>query len=262
MSYRVIKDILTQSLTPELLEPGRIGGRVLDGVLNVPMPEIVLNEPRIGSLVGKSKAAGVAQHVGMGEQRQGGGLAVCPQKQIDGRAVQRLAPLADKERLHARANLPPGAVFQPGADGPQLVGSQRLRRRQPAFQPAHMQHAAFAVHLVERQPAGLRHAQAMPEHQEQQAAVAGPVAAAFGGVDQLFHLEAGEVLATAVLFLPAARRARFSCFPSAHRFVESLSCRRPRKPAPNGWSVFRVSTKCLLLSRDNPKRAGQGTKGT
>ena len=110
-------NIITQSLTPELLEPCRIGGRVLDGVLNVPMPEIVLNEPRIGSLVGKSKAAGVAQHVGMGEQRQGGGLAVCPQKQIDGRAVQRLAPLADKERLHARANLPPGAVFQPGADG-------------------------------------------------------------------------------------------------------------------------------------------------
>jgi hypothetical protein len=35
-----------------------------------------------------------------------------------------------------------------------------------------MQHAAFRVHLVEFHPAGLRHAQAMPEHQEQQATVA------------------------------------------------------------------------------------------
>ena len=89
----------------------------------------------------------------------------------------------------------------------------------------------------------------MPEHQQQQAAVAGPVAAAFGGVDQLFHLEAGEVLAPAVLFLPAARRARFSCFPSVHRFVESLPCRRPRKPLQTGRWRFRVSTKCSILSR-------------
>jgi hypothetical protein len=33
----------------------------------------------------------VAQHVGMGEQEQGSGGAVFPQKEIDGRAVQRLA---------------------------------------------------------------------------------------------------------------------------------------------------------------------------
>jgi hypothetical protein len=109
--------------------PGRIGRRVFDGVLDIAVSEIVLNEPRIGSLVGQSEAAGVAQHVGMGEQRQGSGLAVCPQEQIDGRAVQRLAPFAEKERLHARASLPPGAVFQPGADGAQLVAAQGLRGR-------------------------------------------------------------------------------------------------------------------------------------
>jgi hypothetical protein len=35
-----------------------------------------------------------------------------------------------------------------------------------------MQHAAFGVYLVEFDPAGLRHAQAMPEHEKQQATVA------------------------------------------------------------------------------------------
>ena len=34
-----------------------------------------------------------------------------------------------------------------------------------------MQHAAFGVYLVEFDPAGLRHAQAMPEHEKQRATV-------------------------------------------------------------------------------------------
>jgi hypothetical protein len=77
----------------------------------------------------------------------------------------------------------------------------------PRFPPSAVTHAADAGTVI---------------HQ-QQATVPLPVAAAFGGVDQLFHLEAGEVLAPAVLFLPAARLPpRFCRFPSVHRFVESL----------------------------------------
>jgi hypothetical protein len=49
---------------------------VFDGVLNVAVSEVILNEPRIRALVGEGEAAGVAQHVGMGEQGQdsGGGV--------------------------------------------------------------------------------------------------------------------------------------------------------------------------------------------
>jgi L-fuconolactonase len=36
-------------------------------VLNVPVSEVILNEPRIRALVGQSEAASVAQHVRMGE---------------------------------------------------------------------------------------------------------------------------------------------------------------------------------------------------
>jgi hypothetical protein len=35
-------------------------------VLNVSVSEVILNEPRIRALIGKSEAASVAQHVGMG----------------------------------------------------------------------------------------------------------------------------------------------------------------------------------------------------
>jgi hypothetical protein len=47
--------------------------------------------------------------------------------------------------------------------------------------------------------AGLRHAQAMPEHQEQQATVAHLVPAALGCFNQPVNLAAGEVFAVADL---------------------------------------------------------------
>jgi len=58
---------------PEILKPRRVGGRVLNGVLNVPVSKIVLHEPRIRALVGQCEAARVAQHVRMGKQGQGSG---------------------------------------------------------------------------------------------------------------------------------------------------------------------------------------------
>jgi len=66
-------------------------------VLNVPVSEVILNEPRVRALVGQSEAASVAQHVRMGEDGHGSGGTVCPQKKIDRRTVQRLTLLADKK---------------------------------------------------------------------------------------------------------------------------------------------------------------------
>lgn len=54
-------------LTPESFKPCGVGGGVADGVLNVAVAEVVLNQPRVGSLVGKRIAAGMAQHVRVGE---------------------------------------------------------------------------------------------------------------------------------------------------------------------------------------------------
>ena len=69
--------------SPQLFEPCRVRGSVLDGVLNVPVSEKILNEPRVGSLIGEGEAASVAQHVRMGNQGQGSGDAVRLQKEID-----------------------------------------------------------------------------------------------------------------------------------------------------------------------------------
>src|SRR5436305_667208 len=51
------------TLPPQPFKPCRIRGRVLDGMLNIPVPEIVLNQPRVGALVGQGEATRMAQHV-------------------------------------------------------------------------------------------------------------------------------------------------------------------------------------------------------
>ena len=48
---------------PKLFKPGRIGGRIYDGVLNVPVPKIVLNQARVGPLIGQGKAASMARSI-------------------------------------------------------------------------------------------------------------------------------------------------------------------------------------------------------
>ena len=88
-----------------------------------------------------------------------------------------------------------------------------------------MGHPAFGIHLVKFQPASLRHAQTMPEHEEQQAAVAGLVPASLGRLDQPLDLAPGEVLPVAVV-LP-----RVSAFAPVHHFVESSPRPMPLKPA-------------------------------
>jgi len=63
-------------------------------VLNVAVPEMVLNKQGFLALVGEGKAAGRAQHVGINGNGEAGLLAVFVQQQVDGRAVQGLALLA------------------------------------------------------------------------------------------------------------------------------------------------------------------------
>ena len=53
-------------LPPQPLKPCRVGRRILHRMLNIPMPQIVLNEPGVRALVGEGVATGVTEHVGMG----------------------------------------------------------------------------------------------------------------------------------------------------------------------------------------------------
>src|SRR5271165_5494519 len=93
-----------------------------------------------------------------------------------------------------------------------------------------MQHAAFGVHLVEFYSASLRHAQAMTEHEKQQATVADFVPSALGRFNQAFNLARREMLPLANLCQhpPPVFRAevRPRAEPSVFPFLACLSfCR-------------------------------------
>jgi hypothetical protein len=86
------------------------------------------------------------------------------------------------------------------------------------FQPDDVQLAALRVYLFELQPAGLRHAQAVPEHQKQQATVARLVAASPGRRHQLSDFKAGQVATSGL----APRRVSFpGRFSGAGRLIAS-----------------------------------------
>lgn len=202
------------SLSPKLLEPGRISGRVPDGVLNAPMPQVVLDQPRVRALVGQGEAASMAQHVGMSGQGKARRLAIAADRNPSHFAAQRAAAFADEEGVRLR--LHPGAVSQPSLDRPQLIRAKGLGRGEAPLEPGHVQDPAFGVHLRESQPASLGDAQPMPEHEEQKAAVPGLVARALGGGQELFDLVAGQV------------------FSVGHRFVQCLGMGRSGKPNDSG----------------------------
>lgn len=106
-----------------------------------------------------------------------------------------------------------------------------MRRRQSLLQPDHMQHPAFNVHLRQSQAAGLGHPQPMPEHQQQQTAVAGLVATPFHRRDQLADL------------------SRHQMFSLTHRFVSCWSKQPGRNLAPVRLSVTRPSSH---IRQNNP----------
>lgn len=86
-------------------------------------------------------------------------------------------------------------------------------RGQAPFEPHHVQNATFGVHLGEDKAASLGHPQAVAEHEEQKAPVAGLVPGPLDGGKDLFDLVAGEVFsfvhtAMGLAEAAAARRAR------------------------------------------------------
>ncbi len=177
-----------------------------------------MNESRIRALVGQGEATGMAQHVGMGFDGQACEPAIVADHHPGRLTAQSLSPLAEKEGVGVR--LHPGADRQPCLDRPYLITPERVRGGQPVFEPCDMQDTAFNVHLGQHQAAGFGHAQAVPEHQEQQASVAGRVAGALGGGYELLDFGGNQV------------------FSLGHHFVQCLGWQKPRNASKGAEPVF------------------------
>ena len=78
-------------LPPQSFKSRRVRGRVSDGVLNVPVSQIVLNQPRVCALVGEGKAACMAEHMRMRLDGQACALPIGANHQPGGFTAERAA---------------------------------------------------------------------------------------------------------------------------------------------------------------------------
>src|SRR5712692_825873 len=106
---------------PQPFKPRRVGRGVHDGVLNIPVSKVVLNQPRVRALVGKGEAARMAQHVRVCVNRQACAFAIGADRQPCRLTAQGAAPFADKEGVGLRLHF--STFCQPCLDSSYLVAS-------------------------------------------------------------------------------------------------------------------------------------------
>ena len=84
------------SVPPKVLEPvGRHFG-VSDGVLNVPVPEVVLEGARVVAIICELEPTGMAKHVGMGREWHLGDLAEALDEPVETDGTDWPAALGNK----------------------------------------------------------------------------------------------------------------------------------------------------------------------
>ena len=124
-------------------------------MLDVSVPQVGLESPRIMSLVGQREAAGVPEHMGMRLEAQLGLAASAFHKPGKSARRERRAPLAGE---HERRF---GVLFSLQlSERSHFVAQNRIGRRGALLDPANMQTCMIEVHLVPAQISELANAQA------------------------------------------------------------------------------------------------------
>src|SRR5512135_2282273 len=96
-------------IVPELLEPIAAELGVADGVLDILVPEVVLNRPGVLAVVGQLETGGMPQHVGMDGQVEAGRLPGTGHDLPERGVRQGAFPLGDEDigRLRILSRKPP-----------------------------------------------------------------------------------------------------------------------------------------------------------
>ena len=87
---------LGNSVFPEILEAGNRELRVADSVLDVLVPEILLDGPGVVTIVSELISAGVAQHVRVNGEGEAGFTACSSEDFSHGRRCERTLALRDE----------------------------------------------------------------------------------------------------------------------------------------------------------------------
>jgi hypothetical protein len=175
---------------PECFEAARGQLRIADGVGDIPVTQVLLDRPRIVSLVGQLEPAGVAEHVGMNREGEAGGLADARHELPNGRGGERPSAFCG-EHIGAGGTL---LALEP-SQGSDLGPSKGMGGGQATLEPGDVQQPAGEVHLLPAERHQLAHAEAVAEGEHEQGRVSVSVPATLAGHrDELFDLVGRQVL--------------------------------------------------------------------
>lgn len=155
------------NLTPQPLKPTTRRSRVVRRVAGITMSEIVLDHPGVAPIVGKGKTAGVPKHMRVNVEREW---------RVRRRLSNHILCIASRHLLPSIRNEQPRQIVMSRSkvspDHPQLVTRNRMLRRERSLQ-AFDPHPCFAqVQMIAPQAERFTHAQAMPEHHQDQKLIA------------------------------------------------------------------------------------------
>jgi hypothetical protein len=156
-------------------------------VLDIPVPEVVLQRAAVVAIVGQFEPASMAQHVGMDWKRHLGGLAEPSHEVVEAHWADRPAALAHED-VRFRGVLPPQL-----AQGSDLIASDGMDAWRATLGSADVQPASIKLDLMPFQVAYLRSPQAVAIGDQDHGGIAMAMPIALGGLNQLPNLTLGKV---------------------------------------------------------------------
>jgi len=162
---------------------------VPDGVPNVSMPEIRLNNAKILPALRQVIATGVPEHVRMYvEAAKASARSQSLYHQLNRAGGQLPTALRGKHEISRRGTIP---AQLPQASN--LQSAQRMIAGNTAFLPSYVEDAPLKVYIRPGGADGLLDAESMSPHHEQQGIIAHPVPILSCAFQQFFHFVRNEV---------------------------------------------------------------------
>ncbi len=176
---------------PYAPEPRRIRGRVPHRMPDIPVPQIILNQPGVRPVISQRITTGMPQHVRVRAYRDVGCLAEAGEKVIELLTGKRTTGAGDEEPVIAGV----GHFFthaQPGPQGADFPGDEGMNGGEAVLEAGDMDLAAVEVDIGEAQAEEFGDTEAVEEGHEDEAVVTFGVGTAEGGIKQQADLFGGE----------------------------------------------------------------------